>query len=199
MPFINLIQEQRLAAKRLEQQTRISFFSFAGAAVAVVGAYGFLLFNSSNAASEEARLRGERQKLEPSIGKIEQNRKDLAALQPRLKTLEDAQTVSTRWARLLDHLKFQTPKDTWLTAMRSTAADPAKPITVTFAGMGFAQDPIAEFILRMQNAQDIENVNLVFTNEKMIQQTRAIEFQVSGDIVGTAEQKAKDKTDEEKA
>lgn len=197
MPFINLIQEQRLAALRLERQARISFFSFAGAALATVGGYGFLLFMNTSSAGEEARLRADRQKLAPVVEQIEANQNQLSTLEPRLKTLEDAQLISSRWSRILAHLKHQMPPHTWLTSIRCTATDPAQPIGVSFHGMGMAQNPIAEFILRMQNAEDLENVNLRFTAEKLVQNTKGIEFEVAGTIVGTAEQKPKNNTDDE--
>jgi len=43
----------------------------------------------------------------------------------------------------------------------------------------------------MQNSKDLENVNLKFTQEKLINTFKAVEFEVTADIVGTAESKPK--------
>jgi hypothetical protein len=43
----------------------------------------------------------------------------------------------------------------------------------------------------MQNAEDLESVNLGGTQEKLLEKTTAYEFELNGDIVGTAEKKKK--------
>ncbi len=196
MPMVNLIQEQRLAAQRVEKQARAGFFGFAATGIAVVAAYGFLLFQNTAAAGEEAKLRADRQKLAPTVAKIEANEKELLDLEPRLKTLSDAQMASDRWAGILAHLSQQTPKDVWLTSMRSNMSDPTKPILVSFLGVGLSQDPIGEFMMRIQNEKDLDNVNLRFTQEKIVNNNHTTEFEIAAEIGGTAEQKPKEIKDD---
>ena len=197
MPLINLIQEQRLAKKRNEAKARSFFFVFAGTAVASVAAYGYFLLQTESLGREKAQIEAQIQKNAPLVKQIEEYDAEFAKLSPRLKTLEDAQTVSGRWGRILTHLSHQTPKATWLTAMRVMAADATKPISLSVQGVSPGQEPISEFIMRLQNLNDLENVSLKYSQEKVIQMTKAVEFEVSSDIVGTAEPKPKEETDEE--
>ena len=198
MPLINLIQQQRFASRSNARKARSFFFLFAGSLVASVGAYAFVLFQKEMLQSEEAKLQGELQANAPMVKQTDENTKQVAQLQPRLTTLEDAQTVSGRWGRILGKLATQTPTNAWLTAVRTTAADQTKPITISFTGVSPAQEPISEFILRMQNQADLQNVTLKFTQEKLVQTSKGIEFQVDAEIVGTEAQKPRDDGKEEK-
>jgi Tfp pilus assembly protein PilN len=196
MPLINLIQEQRLARKRNEAKARSFFLVFVGSAVASVAGYGFFLFQTDSLGREKAQLEAQIQKNTPLVKQIEDNDKLYGQLSPRLQTLEDAQTVSGRWGRILTHLSHQTPGSTWLTAMRVQAADSTKPISLSVQGVAPGQAPISEFILRLQNCKDLENVSLKYSQEKVIQLNKAVEFEVTADIVGTAEAKPKEEKDE---
>jgi hypothetical protein len=69
--------------------------------------------------------------------------------------------------------------------------DAEKPIHVTFNGVSRTQTDASEMLLRMQNAEDLESVNLGGTQEKLLEKTTAYEFELNGDIVGTAEKKKK--------
>lgn len=188
MPFINLIQEQRQEARRQENRARLFFMSFVGSAVLSVGVLGLLMFENEVAHSEEAALLAKAQKLEPLSKRIEANNNDYADLSPRLATLENAQLVTGRWSRILDHLSRQTPEATWLTGLRCSASDPTKPVQVTFAGLSEKQELIGDFILRLQSCPDLANVALRFTDEKPAANTHDIEFEITSDVQGTAEE-----------
>jgi len=192
MPLINLIQEQRLARKRNESKARSFFLVFVGSAVASVGGYGFFLFETESLGREKAQLEAQLQKNAPLVKQMDENDKEYGQLSPRLKTLEDAQVMSGRWGRILTHLAHQTPTSTWLTAMRVTANDTSKPINLSVQGISPKQEPISEFIFRMQNSKDLENVELKYSQEKVIQMVKAVEFEVTADIVDTAEAKPKE-------
>jgi Tfp pilus assembly protein PilN len=191
MPVINLIQEQRLARKRNESKTRTFTFAFLGAAAASVLGFGFFFVQSAMLHAEKSRLEAQLERNAPLVKQIQEYQRLYGEIAPRLKTLEDAQMVSGRWGRIMTHISRQTPKPTWLTAMRVQANDPTKPISLSLVGVAPAQEPISEFILRMQNSKDLENVNLKFTQEKMVNTLKAVEFEVTADIVGTAEAKPK--------
>jgi Tfp pilus assembly protein PilN len=197
MPLINLIQEQRLAARKNEQRARAFFLTFAVTFVAAGGAYGLVYIQDENLKSEEAKLRNQLRTNEPLIAEIEKNDAESAKLTPRLKTLEDAQLISERWNKIMRHVATQSPPNMWLTAMRATASDPTKPISLSLVGVGPFQEPIGEFMLRLQNCADLEAVTLKYTQEKILATGRGIEFEISADIVGTAEEQPKN--EEEKA
>lgn len=189
MPLINLIQEQRLATKRSERQARSYFFAFVGvAAMSSVGYLGLLL-ETESMQSQESKLNAQLQRLRPLTTQIEANEKQYGELSPRIKTLEDAQLYTARWDRVLKHLSHQTPDHTWLSAVRCMATDPQKPVSMSVFGMSLAQEPIGEFILRLQNSTDLDNVQLKYTQEKIVNMAKGIEFEVDMDIAGSIEQK----------
>ncbi len=190
MPVINLIQEQRLALHRLEQRSRIAFLTLIGAAVTTALGYGILMFQGQALHAQIGRLDLELQKLSPIVAQIEENDKEQAVLKPRLQTLQQAQEQSDRWAHILQHLRTQTPADTWLTAMQATALQQDKPTSIVIQGVAQAQEPIGEFILRVENEPDLENVSLHFTQEKRGPNgPKAIDFEMAADLAGSAEQK----------
>lgn len=197
MPLINLIQEQRLARRRNEGKARTFFFVFVGSAVASLGGFGYFFLQSEGLAREKTQLEAQIAKSAPLVKQIEEYQTQYGQLAPRLKTLEDAQLVSNRWGRILTHIATQTPSPTWLTALRVQGSDAAKPINLSVQGVSPNQEPISEFILRLQNSKDLENVGLKYSQEKMMQRTKAVEFEVTADIVGTAEAKPKEEKEGE--
>jgi Tfp pilus assembly protein PilN len=198
MPYVNLIQEQRLTAQANERKARSFFLTFVGVlAVSGLG-YGFLSMETLLVNRQADNVQAANKKNAPLEKQINQNAKDLADLTPRLKTLQDAQTVTDRWNRILNHLAVQTPTSAWLTGLRCSAADATKPIQVSFMGIATAQSPIGEFILRLQNLKDLDNVTLRYTNEKLVTNGKGIEFQIDSDLTGTAEQKVKSESGDDK-
>jgi Tfp pilus assembly protein PilN len=188
MPLINLIEEQRLAVRKAERAARLAFFGFVGSTMLGVVAIGFLVFQSERLKSQESELRAQIVRVKPILAQIEANKADIAAMNPRLETLEGAQQITDRWARILAHLTVQTPDSTWLTSLRSTAADPAKPIEVSLAGLSTHQEPVGEFILRLQGCEDLDTVTLKYTQEKVEQSGKAVEFEIGAGIAGTLEE-----------
>ncbi|MBX3095290.1 MAG: PilN domain-containing protein, partial [Fimbriimonadaceae bacterium] len=114
------------------------------------------------------------------------NKAELAQLQPRLKTLETALVDTARWSRLMNHLAGNTPDGIWLTNVRCQNPDPSKGTMVQFTGNSQNQDLVGAFILRLNASEDLENVQLKFTQERIVEGGKAIEFEISGDVVGTA-------------
>src|SRR5579871_1980763 len=158
MPFVNLIQEHRLAIQADERKARTGFFVFVGALVISGGSFGFFTMESIMVSKQAEAIEAQNKKNAPIVKQIDRNTKDLADLMPRMQTLQDAAVITGRWDRVLNHLAVQTPKDTWLTGLRCSASDPTKPIQVNLTGMGASQSPIGEFMLRLQNLADLENV-----------------------------------------
>ncbi len=196
MPFINLIQEHVLAAKRERKRAKVSLVCFVAATSVAVGATGFCMYEGESLDAQIAQLKHDSDKHKAILGEIEENQRQLADLGPRLQTLSNAQVMSQRWATILDHLSKQTPPGSWLTALRSSGTDPAKPLQASFQGLSARQELVGEFILRLQACKELENVNLRYTAEKIVANGKGIEFDVQADIAGTAEAKPKDEQKE---
>jgi len=188
MPYINLIQEQRQEARKNDSRARMFFLSFVGSLVMGAGVFGFLMFDQELLRLEKSQLEQKAQKLQPLAKRIENNLAEYADLQPRLTTLENANLATGHWSRILDHVSKNTPQSTWLTALRCTTSDPTKPTEVTFAGLSDRQELVGDFMLALQSCADLTNVNLKFTREKMATYGRNIEFEVTADVQGSADE-----------
>ncbi len=186
MPFINLIESDLIVAKKAAQQMRFSQMALVAAASTVGLAYLVVLGQGTLLASEEQAVQSKLKKLKPMLKAIEEQKRIVADLEPRLDTLQSARELTSRWGRLLNHVAVNTPPDVYLTAIRADANQPDQPIKVTFIGTGKSQSDASQFVLRCQNSRDIESVNLVGSQEKLLRQMSAIEFEVAGSIVGTA-------------
>ncbi|MFQ3588091.1 MAG: hypothetical protein SNJ74_12780 [Fimbriimonadaceae bacterium] len=198
MPMINLIEEQRLALKRAEAKTRLAFFAFVVVlGLAVVG-NGALLFVGEVTNAEASRLRAKAQMQKPLTTQIEAAQKVLAEMTPRLTTLQNAQEFTNKWSRILTHLTKQTPENITMSGIRANAADPSKPIAVTFMGTSTKLETVGEFLLRLQLCEDLESIQLRFAQERTTTGPRMIEFETAADIKDTAEQRAKDEKEAEK-
>ena len=197
MPLINLIQDQRLAAKKSERAARVFFMSFATVATLSVLSFGFLLVLKETAENEASDLRVKAQQVQPILDEVEATNSEYSKLAPRVTTLTGAQEPSSRWNRVLAHLAVHTPTETWLTTMRAMQTDAKKPVALTFMGLSKRQELVGEFILRLQGSQDLANVGLKFTQEKAAQAGSQIEFEVNAELEGTVEEQDRNETKKE--
>ena len=192
MPLINLIESDLLVAKKASQQMRLSQAALIAAGCVVGISYLFVLGQGAMLAGEEQQVQTKLKKIKPIIKAIDEQKQIVADLEPRLQTLEDARELTNRWGRLLNHVSVNTPRDVYLTSIRSDSSQVDQPIKVTFIGTGKSQTDASEFVLRCQNSQDMESVNLVGSQEKLLRAVSAIEFEIAGSIIGTAPKPASD-------
>lgn len=197
MPLINLIQDQRLVAKKNERTARVFFMSFAISGALSVLSFGSLLIMKESVQNEASDLRVKAQKIQPIVDEIDATNREYSKLAPRVTTLTGAQETSTRWNRVLDHLAVHTPTETWLTNLRAMQTDPKSPVTLNFQGLSKRQELIGEFILRLQGSADLTNVGLKYTQEKPAAVGSQLEFEVSGELEGTADEKERNETKKE--
>ncbi len=197
MPLINLIQEQRLAARKNERTASLFFMTFAVSAALSVVALGFLTFLKESAESDQSGLRVKAQKLQPMLDEIDKHAGEYGKLAPRVTTLENAQETTNRWNRVLAHLSTQTPTETWLTQIRASQPDLKSPVQIAFIGLSSKQELIGELILRLQGSTDLLNVGLKFSMEKPVQMGRQLEFEISAGLDGTVEEKERNETKKE--
>jgi len=192
MPYINLIQEQQLARQRSDRHRRSMLFGVVFVVCGSAMVYGGIMLATESLRAKAAVLDAEVRQVTPVLQQIDAVNKQADALSPRLKTLQDAQLLTDRWSRILQHLSTQTPSDAWLTTIRCSQSDTSKPIQISFIGMTTSQSPISEFILRMQNCDDLDNVTFNHSDERVVGQTKGTEFQVDSELAGTAKAKVVD-------
>jgi Tfp pilus assembly protein PilN len=189
MPHINLIHEQRSSIRRKEAQARAGLMLFVTAVGLTAVGSGGLLLQSQAVRWEQDRLQAELARLAPIAKQIDDNAVEKDRLAPRLKTLEDARRATDRWRRILDHVSTNTPKEAWLLTLRAVADNPVQPVSVTFNGMAMAQAPIGELLLRTQNCPDLKDVHLVYTEERVNNRTKGIQFEFVANVAGEEPEK----------
>lgn len=200
MPFINLIEEQRIQRRADVGKSRTALIVFSlVTAVTTIGTGSIFLASEALDASI-ATLQNEAKKRKPMIDEIESAQTDLSKMNPKITTLENAHAITAKWDRILNHLTVQTPQEIWLTNLRVTAIDMTKPIEITFNGMGSELNKIGEYILRLQSCEDLEGVSLKYTQEKLAATGVGIEFEINATVAGSAEEEEvldEDKKEEE--
>lgn len=185
MPTINLIYEQRVLKRQREQRSRMMVMTTLGLAGMMALVSGYLMFESARFTIQSAQLEARREKLKDAMAAVERNKEAIAELQPRLTTLEAAQKDTERWSRLMAHLTTNTPTGVALTNLKCSQSDPTKGIQVLFNGRSVSQDAVGAMILRIDASEDVENVQLRFTQERVVEGGTAIEFEVNGQLTGT--------------
>ena len=197
MPFINLIEEQRLAQRRESAKAKTALVVLAGVAGFVMIGCGFFFVVGESFDGEISAMKKEAEKVKPLLTEIEGVNKQIAMMAPKLTTLKSAQELTAKWDSILNHLTIQTPKGIYMTSLRCQAADPSKPIEVTFSGMSTQLQTVGEFILRMQGCEQLEGVALKNTQERLMASTTGIEFDVLAGVAGSVEEvKVKDEAKE---
>lgn len=196
MPTINLIHDQRKAYRQRLKTSRMWFVAFLGAAVSTGGLTAMLLFGSIALTGEAKNLQSQAEKLKPYRKLIEQSEREFSQLSPRLTTLTTARTDTERWTRILEHMSYVMPTNTWLTGVRSVPnSDEEAPVEVALTGMSGQQESVGEFMLRLQTLSDIANVRLRYTEEKKTQFGEGLEFQIVCDVPTSSERNKETKND----
>ena len=193
MPFVNLIKEDRLAAAARERQIRMAVMLCIGiGALSFVGA-GYFTFEASRANAKVAGLESALQKAKPYMKKVEANNAEIEKLEPRIKTLTDAQKSTQQWSHIMEHLKTNMPTGVWLTAIVCQRQNPGEPVAVSLKGLSTTQEAVGYLILRVEMSTDLEGPELVYTQERRTEKGKALEFEVKGKLAGSAPEKPKTK------
>lgn len=185
MPLINLIHEQRLASRREDRKVAGLMLGFGGSLVLSTIVWGALFLSAQNLDRERISLQAEVDKVKPTIKMIESSEKQYSILSPRLTTLEDAALSTQRWARVLDHISRSIPSGTWLTQLRCSQAAPTDPVIIEMQGIAPDLGASSEVILRLQGSKDLENVNVRYTQEEIMDELRLIKFEVVAAVKGS--------------
>lgn len=188
MAVINLIAQEQQVWRAAQRKTRLLGMG----AVLVVGlisvGWGALLLASAGIAMQRARVEEQMVKLRPTLQQLKQTQAELGALQPLVETLQNARKDTGRWQQLFQHFAQHTPNGCYLTgAELGKRADPKKPMEITLKGVAENQQIVGEFMLRVNQHPELEQVRLDYSQERALsEQLTAVEFQVTAQIKGTA-------------
>lgn len=186
MPLVNLIKEERLAKAARERQVRaLALLLVAVGGLSVMSA-GYFTFQTNRENAKVAALEEALEKAKPYMQQIDANKAEITRLEPRIQTLTSAQTATLQWYRVLDHLKANMPEGVWLTSIQCSKSGPESGVTISLKGLSTSQEAVGYLILRVDSSEDIESPRLVFTQERRTDKGRALEFEVSGLLAGSA-------------
>ena len=186
MPLVNLIKEDRLAAAQRERRVRLLLV-----ACVVIGgssflATGLLAFETQRLQAASKQLIAIQERLEPYLGQVEANEGSISSMQPKIQILSEAVDQTAQWTRILDHLESNMPNGVWLTSIACTRQVQTEPITVTFKGYSTTQESVGLLILRLNLSDDLDGGQLKFTQERRTEEGKALEFEVTSQLVGSA-------------
>ena len=185
MPLINLIQEQRLAAKKSERKNHVLLMTCAGVGALAFLGVGYFMFETSRLNAKADTLEQLKVKLEPTIKQVDFNNTEIGKLKPRLETLLQAQKNTEQWSQILDHLTKNTPSGTWLTSIKASQQDKTKPLVVTVTGLSGSLEAVGMFQIRLEACEQLENASLKYTQERFADNGKQIEFEIQSELVGS--------------
>ena len=196
MPFVNLIQEDRLSAAIRGRKVRLlALACISICAVSFVGA-AYFTFEAAKLNSRVAQLEQTKKRIQPYIDQVNENQAEIDKLMPRIQTLTSAQDRTLQWSRIMDHLTHNMPQGVWLTRVSCQRMTPADPIQVSLKGFSTTNEAVGYLILRLEASEDLMDSELVFTQERRTEKGRALEFEIKGSLVGSAPPKKTKEADE---
>lgn len=189
MAVINLIAQEQHLRRMAERKTRMLGLGWlATGALVGVGWAGLLMYTGA-LTFQMARIEEQMVKLRPTVQQLKQAQAELGALQPLVSTLQNARKDTGRWQQLFQHFTQHTPNGCFLTgAELGKRADPKKPLEITLKGVAENQQQVGEFMLRLNQHPELEQIRLDYTQERALSEQRvAVEFQITAYIKGTAQ------------
>jgi len=189
MAVINLIAQEQQMRRQLERKTRVLGFGWLTVAGIIGAGWASLLLYGNNINAQRAQVEAQLTELRPTLQQLKQTQAQLAALQPLVSTLQNAQKDTRRWLQLFQHFSQHTPQGCYLTgAELGKRADPKKPMEITLKGLAETQQIVGEFMLRLNQHPELENVRLDYSQERALSElTSVVEFQITAQIKGTAQ------------
>lgn len=188
MAVINLIAQEQQIRRQLERKTRVLGFSWLSVAGVIGAGWASLLLYGSSLNAQRAQVEAQLAQLRPTTQQLKQTQAQLGALQPLIDTLQNARKDTGRWQKLFQHFSQHTPQGCYLTgAELGKRADPKKPMEITLRGIAETQQIVGEFMLRLNQHPELEQVRLDYSQERALSElTTAVEFQITAQIKGTA-------------
>jgi len=168
------------------------FIAFVSVSALGVLGFGYLWYETEVANTLERKLSKQITRIEPLLNRIKAQDAQLAAMGPRMSTLEGAQQDTQRWKRILDHLTQNTPEDIWLTNVRCSGGADGKPVVMEIKGMGARLESIGQFLLRQEACPDFRTVTLKQSAERTQGTYTAIEFSALITVEGIEEEPPKE-------
>lgn len=194
MAVINLIAQEKQLRRVAERKVRLVGMSWLLVAVLIGLGWGGLLLYAGTILQQQAEVDAQMAELRPTLQQLQQVQTELNTLRPLVETLRNAHKDTKRWQQLFQHLSQHTPEGCFLTgAELGKRNDPKRPLEITLKGIAQTQQLVGEFMLRLNQHPELEQVRLDYSQERALsEQTTAVEFQITAHIKGTAQPEPKE-------
>jgi len=189
MAVINLIAQEQQLRRVAERKTRAMGFGWIVTGGLIGVGWAGLLMYAGTLTMQRAQIEEQMVKLRPTVQQLKQVQAEMNTLQPLIETLQNARKDTGRWQKLFQHLAQHTPDGCFLTgAELGKRSDPKKPMEITLKGIAENQQRVGEFMLRLNQHPELEQVRLDYTQERTLsEQQSAVEFQITAQVKGTAQ------------
>lgn len=194
MAVINLIAQEKQLRRVAERKVRLAGMSWLLAGMLVGLGWGGLMLYANTLLQQRAEVEAQLTQLRPTLQQLQRVQTELNALRPLVETLRNAHKDTKRWQQLFQHLSQHTPEGCFLTgAELGKRADPKRPLEITLKGIAQTQQLVGEFMLRLNQHPELEQVRLDYSQERPLSEhITAVEFQITAHIKGTAQPEPKE-------
>jgi type IV pilus assembly protein PilN len=123
-----------------------------------------------------ARAEEEARRLKPQIDKINELTKKREELNTRLQIIQDLDKGRFHSVRVMDEVAQDIPQYLWLAGIRDQGA------TVNLDGVTFSNLVVADLMMRVEDSDIFEKVDLVITERGMIEERQVIKFTITAQV-----------------
>jgi len=156
MPNINLVAVRRDEKRQITTLSRQLFMGLVASGLILVVTFLGMEGLKLEKRNELAALDKKMDLLKPKLAQIEQRRRDIAELKPRVDTLDNARLSTLRWRAFMSVLSDATLANVFFTEM-STAGNPATP-TVSLKGVAPTNTIVGEVQQRLTKTNMFDDV-----------------------------------------
>jgi Tfp pilus assembly protein PilN len=202
MPSINMIAARRAEKKRIEKMVYCTLLVILGELAITLGVVGFMTARVHAANVNIRELDSQMMKLQPTVNRIKSYEGEIKGLKPRLDLLGQSRDQTLLWYAVMHDLASSMPEKTWLTGVStsqvvetsssssSSSSGPVKSSpTVSLSGTSVSQKLVGEAMLRLNQCPEFDRVDLTFTQENTVNDTKALQFQIAAKLKPAEPQK----------
>ncbi len=188
MPSINMIAARREEKRRGERTLRKLLYGIAGE-VGTVVLLAFVLVGRILVTQGQVSDLGDKlTKLKPRVTRIQELQSQTEALMPKVQTLDGAKADTLFWYGGFYAVTTSLPERTWLTSLGTGSTLSAAPTpgassggdpTLSLSGVAMSQTAVGEAMLKMNQSQALDHVDLAFVQQQKLGDTDAVGFQMT--------------------
>ncbi len=196
MPSINMIAARRAEKKRVEKMVYITLLVILGELALTLGVVGFMTARVHASSSNIRELDAQLAKLQPTVDRIQRYEGEIKELKPRLDLLGQSKDQTLLWYGVLQSLASSMPEKTWLTGLATNVTVEAQASggtkmtpTVNLSGTSISQKLVGDAMLRLNQCQEFDSVDLTYTQENQSGLSKALQFQIAAKLRPSTPQK----------